>query len=104
MESGKIIRKLSNRSKRSIKRKIIKFREWVDSGKFDPEDAIASYQSWRAYALRFDGYKALKKMDEFFVITFKDELRDRKRPFKCTLKATKDKAGWRYFKRGKLVW
>ena len=104
-DSGRIIRKLSSKSKRSIKRKINKFREWVDEGKFDPEDAIASYQSWRAYELRFDGYKTLKKMDEYFVIKFKDELRDRKLPFKCTLKATKDKgSGWRYFKRGKLVW
>jgi hypothetical protein len=62
----------------------------------DFEDIAQSYQSWRAYASRCDSYRTLEAMDILFVDLFREELRVRKKRFKCTLRATKTKNGWVY--------
>ena len=51
-ESGKVTMKLSRKSIKAMRRKLDIFRRWVDVGKLSPEDAIQSYQSWRAHAQR----------------------------------------------------
>lgn len=99
-ESGKVTMKLSRKSIKAMRRKMDIFRRWVDEGKLAPEDAIQSYQSWRAHAKRCDSYDTLKAMDERFVRLFEPELAARKKVFKCTMKATKTDAGWIYRPRG----
>lgn len=65
-------------------------------GQMDAEDAIQSYQSWRAHAKRCDSYRTLEAMDVRFTSMFAPELRRRKNKFPCTLRAKKTKAGWEY--------
>jgi hypothetical protein len=95
-DSGKVTIKLSRNSIRAMRRKLAIFRRWLDEGKMDFEDIAQSYQSWRAYAQRCDSYRTLEAMDLRFMNLFTEELRVRKKKFKCTLRATKTKDGWVY--------
>ena len=95
-ESGKVTMKLSRQSIKAIRRKMDIFRAWVTEGQMDAEDAIQSYQSWRAHAKRCDSYRTLEAMDARFTSMFAPELRRRKNKFPCTLRARKTKAGWEY--------
>lgn len=95
-DSGKVTMRLSRKSIHAIRRKIDIFREWVDSGSMAVEDAIQSYQSWRAHAKRCDSYRTLEAMDARFTRTFAEDLRTRKRRFPCTLRSRKIKSGWIY--------
>ena len=95
-ESGKVTMKLSRQSIKAIRRKMDIFRAWVTEGQMDAEDAIQSYQSWRAHAKRCDSYRTLEAMDVRFTSMFAPELRRRKNKFPCTLRAKKTKAGWEY--------
>lgn len=95
-ESGKVTMRLSRKSIKAMRRKLAIFRQWVDNGTMDVEDAIQSYQSWRAHAKRCDSYRTLEAMDIKFVQIFEPELRTRKKKFPCTLRATKTKSGWVY--------
>lgn len=99
-ESGKVTMKLSRKSIKAMRRKLDIFRRWVDVGKLSPEDAIQSYQSWRAHAQRCNSYRTLRSMDEKFTRLFAPELAARKKKFKCTMKATKTGAGWIYRQHG----
>ncbi len=95
-DSGKVTMKLSKKSIKAMRRKLTIFRRWVDEGKLGSEDVFQSYQSWRAHAKRCNSYGTLKGMDERFCGLFAAELASRKKRFKCTLKATKTKEGWKY--------
>ena len=95
-ESGKVTMKLSRQSIKAIRRKMDIFRAWVTEGQMDAEDAIQSYQSWRAHAKRCDSYRTLEAMDARFTSMFAPELRRRKNKFPCTLRAKKTKTGWEY--------
>lgn len=95
-ESGKVTMKLSRQSIKAIRRKMDIFRAWVTEGQMDAEDAIQSYQSWRAHAKRCDSYRTLEAMDVRFTSMFAPELRRRKNKFPCTLRAKKTKTGWEY--------
>ena len=96
VEHGKVTMKLSRQSIKAIRRKMDIFRAWVTEGQMDAEDAIQSYQSWRAHAKRCDSYRTLEAMDVRFTSMFAPELRRRKNKFPCTLRAKKTKAGWEY--------
>ena len=65
-DSGKVVRKIDPGSVARMRRKLKKFREWVDRGKMAIEDVATSYQSWRGYAKRFDAYRTLKSMDALY--------------------------------------
>lgn len=65
-DSGKVVRKIDPGSVARMRRKLKKFREWVDRGKMAMEDVATSYQSWRGYAKRFDAYRTLKSMDALY--------------------------------------
>lgn len=96
--TGKVVMKLSRNSIKAIRRKLQIFRLWVDEGKFSPEDAFISYQSWRSHAQRCDSYKTLHALDIYFVNLFQKELAEYRNKFKCTLDAKWDyEVGWIYF-------
>lgn len=95
---GKVIMKLSRTSIKSIRRKLVIFRGWVDIGKMSFDDVASSYQSWRAHAARCDSYKTVHAMDLYFVKLFEKELAEWDKKFKCTLDARWDyEVGWIYF-------
>lgn len=95
-KSGKVIFKLSKKSIKAARRRLKIFRRWIDEGKMYPEDAFASYQSWRAHARRCNSYDTLESMDAYFVDLFREELRARRLKFPCTLIPIKDSMGWKY--------
>lgn len=99
-EDGKVVMKLSRKSIHSIRRKMDIFRRWLDEGRMGPEDVFQSYQSWRAHAKRCNSYDTLRALDERFTRMFAAELAERRKPFPCTMKATRTGAGWIYRRHG----
>lgn len=99
-EDGKVVMKLSRKSIHSIRRKMDIFRRWLDKGRMGPEDVFQSYQSWRAHAKRCNSYDTLRALDERFTRMFAAELAERRKPFPCTMKATRTGAGWIYRRHG----
>lgn len=73
-ESGKIIRKLRQKSKNKQRRKLKKLKGFIEEGKLTIEDVCASYQSWRAHAMNGNTYYLVCKMDKYFDDLFKDYL------------------------------
>lgn len=98
--TGKVVMKLSRKSIRAMRRKLDIFRRWLDEGRMEPEDVFQSYQSWRAHAKRCNSYDTLRAMDERFTKMFAAELAPRRKPFKCTMKATRIGTGWIYRRHG----
>ena len=67
------------------------------------EDVFQSYQSWRAHAKRCNSYDTLRAMDERFTRMFAEELAGRRKPFPCTMKATRTGCGWIYRRHGAVI-
>lgn len=102
-ETGKVVMKLSRKSIRAMRRKMDIFRRWMDEGRMGPEDVFQSYQSWRAHAKRCNSYDTLRAMDERFTRMFAEELAGRRKPFPCTMKATRTGCGWIYRRHGAVI-
>ena len=102
-ETGKVVMKLSRKSIRAMRRKMDIFRRWMDEGRMGPEDVFQSYQSWRAHAKRCNSYDTLRAMDERFTQMFAEELAGRRKPFPCTMKATRTGCGWIYRRHGAVI-
>lgn len=102
-ETGKVVMKLSRKSIRAMRRKMDIFRRWMDEGRMEPEDVFQSYQSWRAHAKRCNSYDTLRAMDERFTRMFAEELAGRRKPFPCTMKATRTGCGWIYRRHGAVI-
>ena len=77
-ETGKVIRKVNKKSVSRMKKKLLKFKTWIDEGKFTKEQAINAYYSWRGYVSHCNSYGIIKKMDKFMEETFGEKSR-----YKC---------------------
>lgn len=64
--TGKVLRKMSRAGVRAMKRKLRKFKRWLDEDRFTLEDVRAAYESWRGHMRRGNSYKALCRVDAFF--------------------------------------
>ena len=71
-ESGKVIRKVRRKSKNNVKRKLKKFKSFVDSGKMTKESVEHSYQSWRGHASNGNCYHLIRDMDKYYNTLFKE--------------------------------
>lgn len=69
-ETGKVVRKVHQDSVTRQRRKLKKLAAKVASGEITAEDAKTSYGSWKGYALRRGGDKAVARMDDLFVELF----------------------------------
>lgn len=69
-ETGRVLRKMSRASMRAMRRKLYKFRRWVDEGTFTLEDVRTAYNSWRGHMRRGDSYKAVCRIDNYFKYLF----------------------------------
>lgn len=65
-ETGRVLRKMSRASMRAMKRKLFKFRKWVEEERFTLEDVRTAYDSFRGHMRRGDSYKAVQRMDLYF--------------------------------------
>lgn len=72
--SGKVIRKVRQKSKNKQRRKLRKLKEFIKSGELTFEDVWASYQSWRAHAMNGNSYYLILNMDKYFDELFKEYL------------------------------
>lgn len=69
-ETGKVIRKLNRKSAIGMRKKLKKFKNWIELGKFTKEQAMNAYYSWRGYASNCNSYATINKMDQFVVDIF----------------------------------
>lgn len=71
LDNGKIVIKLSADSITRMRRKLKKFENLYKSGKMSLENIKTSYQSWRGFALQYNSYNSVKRMDEYYNILIK---------------------------------
>ena len=65
-DTGKVVRKMSDKSIAKQRRKMRKFVNRLKEGKMSMTDVYNSYQSWRANALRGDTKSIVHKMDLYY--------------------------------------
>ncbi len=63
--NGKVIRKVNKQSTIRMRKKVKKFKKWIEEGKFTKEQAINSYYSWRGHMKRGNSYSIIQKMDKY---------------------------------------
>lgn len=88
-QSGKVVRKIRQKSKNKQRRKLRKLKNYMISGKLTFDDACASYQSWRAHAMNGNSYYLILNMDKYFDELFKEYLDEAHPGFKNKPKSKK---------------
>lgn len=66
LNNGKIIIKLSADSITRMRRKLKKFEGLYHKGKMTFEHIETSYKSWRGFALQYNSYQSVKRLDEYY--------------------------------------
>jgi len=67
LPSGKVLRRPGKATTKRMRRKLIKFKELIDSGKMNYQDLRIAYQSWRGnYKRRFNAYYSIRYMDKLY--------------------------------------
>lgn len=74
-ETGKVVRKVRQKSKNKQRRKLRKLKNFIENGELTFDDAWASYQSWRAHAMNGNSYYLISNMDKYFDELFKEYLK-----------------------------
>lgn len=64
--TGKIIRKIPKRSIVCERRKLKKLKAKMEQGCMDMEHIEMQYQSWRAFAVKFNSWHAIQNMDKLY--------------------------------------
>lgn len=75
LDNGKIIIRLSADSITRMRRKLKKFEGLYRAGKMSLENIETSYKSWRGFALQYNSYNTVKKLDEYYDELIKKILR-----------------------------
>ena len=66
LDNGRIIIKLSADSITRMRRKLKKFESLYHNGKMTFEHIETSYKSWRGFALQYNSYQSIKRLDEYY--------------------------------------
>ena len=66
LDNGRIIIKLSADSITRMRRKLKKFESLYHNGKMTFEHIETSYKSWRGFALQYNSYQSIKRVDEYY--------------------------------------
>jgi retron-type reverse transcriptase len=74
-KTGRVVKIIRRKSKNNMKRKITKFRKLVSDGRMSCEDAIHSYNSWKAHAKHGNTHRLIGVFDKYFYSKF-PELRE----------------------------
>lgn len=64
LDNGKIIVKLSKDSITRMRRKLKRFEHLYLTGKMSVENIRTSYESWRGYALQYDSYQSVQRLNK----------------------------------------
>ena len=70
-ESGKIVVKSCKKNILRLKRKLKKFKKFLDEGKIDYSDVRKTYESWKAHLKASNSYKVRKNMSNYYIDLFK---------------------------------
>lgn len=68
--TGKVVRKLRDKSATKMRRRIGKYRHLVNEGRMSLESVWQSYSAWRGHCAHGDCHRLVFRMDELFVMTF----------------------------------
>lgn len=71
--SGKIVKKISKKSIVAERRKLKKLKIKLRSGIIDYKHIEMQYQSWRAFAKKFDAYHTISNMDKLYKELYIDD-------------------------------
>lgn len=71
-DSGKIVKRIYKNSSVRMRRKLKKFKIFLDSGYMSMNDIYQAYQSWESHAKIFDSYHAIQNMRKLYISLFKD--------------------------------
>jgi len=67
LPSGKVLKRPAKDSAKRMRRKLKKFKTFIDNGQMDYNDLRTSYQSWRGnYIGRFNAYFGVRYMDSLY--------------------------------------
>lgn len=70
-DTGRIVLRLSRENIAAERQRILLMREEYDAGRMGPASIWQSYQSWRGYAKKYNGYRTVGGMDRFFADVMK---------------------------------
>ena len=68
--SGRVIMRPCRESVTRQRRKLKKYRKFVDRGEMTLSDVRGSYESWRGYNRKLNGYRTLRNMDRLYYDLF----------------------------------
>lgn len=68
--TGKVVRKIRNTKKSSLRRKLKKFRKKLDAGAITIPEIVQSYESTKSHMEHGNTYRVLRDMDDFFYKLF----------------------------------
>ena len=71
-KTGKVVKKIYKRSITRMRMKLKKLAKKLDAGKLTFPDIWVTWQSWRAYALRFDAWRTIQNMGKLYCKLFID--------------------------------
>lgn len=71
-ETGKVVKKIYKRSVTRMRMKLKKLAKMLDAGKLTFPDIWVTWQSWRAYAMRFDAWNTIQNMGKLYCKLFID--------------------------------
>lgn len=89
--------------KRRARKKIMDDRLYTLFCDFVDDFRLMKTADKEAHAKRCNSYDTLRAMDERFTRMFAEELAGRRKPFPCTMKATRTGCGWIYRRHGAVI-
>ena len=72
--TGKVLMLPNPKSFTVMRRKLRAFKKFLDDGSMTLDQVVCAYQSWYGYQKHFNGYKRLKRMDNYFNSLFESEV------------------------------
>ena len=74
-ESGRIIKICNKKSVTRMRRKLKKFRNWLDTGRFTMDDIRTSFMSWKGHIKHFNSYHSMRNLEKVYHDLYGDENR-----------------------------
>ena len=73
-DTGKVVKKIYKRSITKMRRKLKTLKRKYENGEMQFEDVQATWQTWQAYALKFNSWHTIQNMRELYYQLFLKEM------------------------------
>lgn len=70
LSSGKVVKRVNHKCIVKMRRKLKKFKSFLQCGKMNINDIIIAYNSFRGHVMRCNSYKSLTEIDSLFIRLF----------------------------------